>query len=63
MIRRIVLSIVVGIVVALLCILVADVLNSINSTTMHNIGDFLGSYCGLLGVLAGLWYFFFGTRP
>lgn len=60
MLTRIVLSIVVAIVVALVCILVGGILEAFNVNVLEQIGDFLQDYSTLIGVLAGIWYFFSG---
>lgn len=67
MFSKIVLAVVVAVVVTLACILVGGILISLEVAIAVTIGDFLKSYSGVLGVLAGLWYFFagggFSLRP
>lgn len=58
MVTRVVLSIVVAIVVALVCILVGGILEAFNVNGLEQIGNFLQDYSTLIGVLAGVWFFF-----
>lgn len=58
MFNRLVLSVVVAVVVTLACVLVGGILISLKVDIAETIGAFLKSYSGVLGVLAGLWYFF-----
>lgn len=61
MISRVVLALVVAIVVGLLCILLGSVLVSLSVPIAATIGGFLVQWGWVLGVLAGLWYFFRGS--
>lgn len=54
MIRLVILSILVAIGVTILCIFLADVFEALR---LNNVANFFGGFCGLLGVLAGVWYF------
>jgi hypothetical protein len=60
MIRKLVLALVVAVVVTLGCILLGSILISLKVEIATTIGDFLKNYGAVLGVLAGLWYFFAG---
>lgn len=62
MIRRIVLAIVVFIVVAIVVNLLGKLCLTITDPTVQAVGRFLSSSSGLIGFLAGLCYFFFGSR-
>lgn len=61
MLSRLILSVVVAVVVTLACTLVGAILISLGVAIAVTIGDFLKAYAGVLGVLAGLWYYFSGT--
>lgn len=59
--KRVILAFVVGIVTLLVCIVLGDALRGTEQHTLVSIGDFLGNFCGLIGVLAGIWFYF--THP
>ena len=61
MLRRIILSVVVAVVITLACYLLGSILDTLKVQIAITIGDFLKNYGGVLGVLAGLWYFFMGS--
>ena len=60
MITRIVLSVVVAIVVGLLCILLGSILVALEAPPAVVVGGFLTQWGWVIGILAGLWYFFGG---
>lgn len=60
MLSRLVLAVVVAVVVTLGCILVGGILATLNVDVAVTVGNFLKTYSGAFGVLAGLWYFFTG---
>lgn len=60
MIARVVLAVVVGVVVALVTILVGGLLTDLRVDFAVTVGDWLQKYGAVLGLLAGLWYFFSG---
>ena len=60
MIARLVLAVVVAVVTGLVCILLGSVLASLGVPIAVTIGDFLHQWAWVIGVLAGLWYFFAG---
>lgn len=60
LISRLVLAVVVAIVVGLVCILVGGLLADIKVPVAQTIGHFLEGWGWVLGLLAGLWYFFSG---
>ncbi len=60
MIARLVLAVVVAVVVGLVCILLGDILSTLKVPIAVTIGDFLSAWGWVIGVLAGLWYFFSG---
>ena len=59
MVMRIVLAVIVGVVVAVLVGLLGTAL--IELTSADGVGSFLKGVSGLLGLVAGLWYFFQGS--
>ena len=61
MISRIVLAVVVAVVVTLACLLLGGILETLKVAIAVTIGQFLESYGAVIGVLAGLWYFFSGA--
>jgi len=64
LISRIVRAVVIAVAVGLVCILLGLVLGSLNVPITDTIGSFLKQWGWVIGVLAGLWYFFFeGSFP
>ncbi len=61
MIQKLILSVVVAVVVTLACILLGDILHALTVSVAVTVGDFLKTYGAVLGILAGLWYFFTGA--
>jgi hypothetical protein len=57
-IQNVVLSVIIAVVVTLGCILLGGILESLHVAIAVTIGAFLATYSGVLGVLAGLWFFF-----
>ncbi len=57
-IQNLVLAVVVAVVVTLGCILLGGILESLKVSIAIVVGNFLSSYSAVLGVLAGLWWFF-----
>ena len=63
MIARIVIAVVIAVVVGLLLVaLLGPILVSLAVPIAVTVGDFFVRYGWVLGVLAGLWYFFLGYR-
>lgn len=60
MLSRIVLAVVVAVVVTLACILLGGILITLRVDIAVAVGAFLKNYSGVLGILAGLAYFFGG---
>lgn len=60
MIGKLVLAAVVGAATGLACILIGMLLVSLNIPPIEAIGHFLNQWAWVIGVLAGLWYFFAG---
>lgn len=60
MLSKLILAVVVAVIVTLACILVGGILITLTISIAVTIGSFLKDYAGVLGVLAGLWYFFAG---
>lgn len=60
MLGKLVLSVVVAVVVTLGCVLVGSILTTLTVDVAVTIGNFLKVYSAVIGVLAGLWYFFAG---
>jgi hypothetical protein len=69
MIARLVLAVVVAVVVGLVCLLLGGILGSLGVPIAETVGSFLARWGWVLGILAGLWFFFGGgsfpglTRP
>ena len=60
MLSRIVLAVVVGVVTGLVCLLLGAVLGSMDIPPVSAIAGFLTRWAWVIGILAGLWYFFAG---
>lgn len=60
MISRLVLAVVVAVIVTLGCILLGAILASLTVAVAVTIGDWLKNYAAVLGILAGLAWFFSG---
>jgi len=60
MLSRVVLSVVVGVIVTLVCLLVGGILISLTVALAVTVGQFLKDYAAVLGVLAALAWFFSG---
>lgn len=60
MLQRLVLAVVVAVVVTLGATLVGAILVSLDVDIAVTIGQWLDRYAQVLGVLAGLWWFFSG---
>jgi uncharacterized membrane protein YvlD (DUF360 family) len=60
MLQRLVLALVVAVVVGLVCILLGSVLETLKVPIAETVGGFIYSWGWVIGVLAGLWYFFGG---
>ncbi len=60
MIARLALAVVVAVVVTLACMLLGAILGSLGISIAVTIGDFLKQWGAVIGVLAGIWYFFAG---
>lgn len=62
MLSRLVLAVVVAVVVTLACILLGAILTALTVSVAVTVGDFLKTYAAVIGILAGLWYFFSGAN-
>jgi hypothetical protein len=60
MLSRLILSVVVAVVVGLVCLLAGAILDSLGIPITSTIGAFLTRWGWVLGILAGLWWFFTG---
>lgn len=60
MIGRIVLAVVVGAAVGLLCLLLGMLLGAVGIPFVATVGSFLSTWAWVIGILAGLWWFFSG---
>lgn len=60
MLKRIALSVIVGVVTALVVALIGVVLVEVH---VENIGAFVKGAAPVVGILAGFWYFFTGQTP
>lgn len=58
MLRKLILAVVVAVIVTLGCYLLGAILITLKVDIAITIGNFLKSYGGVLGVVAGLWHFF-----
>lgn len=56
--KILVLAVVVAVAVTLGCLLLGALLAELNITVAVVVGVFLKTYAGVLGLLAGLWFFF-----
>jgi hypothetical protein len=66
MLSKLVLAVVIAVIVTLGCYLLGGILITLTVQIAVTIGDWLKSYGAVLGVLAGLWYYFSGfsfNRP
>lgn len=63
MIARVVIALVVAVVVTLGCLLLGTVLAMLKVDIATVVGDFIHTYAVAFGILAGLWFFFVGSRP
>ena len=60
LLSRLVLAVIVAVVVGLVCILLGTILATLKVPIAVTIGDFLATWGWVIGVLAGLWFFFTG---
>lgn len=60
MLRNIILAVIVAIAVTLVCILLGSILVALEVSIAVTIGGFLKEWAGVIGILAGLWYFLAG---
>lgn len=60
MLTKIILSVIVAIVVTLGCYLLGAILGALEVSIAVTIGEFLTKWGSVIGILAGLWYFFAG---
>lgn len=63
MVIRLVAAIVVWVLAALLLGFIGGLLGTVDQTQINAVGDFLKDNAGLLGFLAGAWFFLWGTVP
>lgn len=56
--KKLILAVVVAVVVTLACYLLGAILDALTVQIAVTIGNFLKSYGAVIGILAGLWYFF-----
>lgn len=60
MLRKLILSVVVGVVATLACILVGAILVALRVSVAETVGGFLQDWAGVIGFLAAIWYFLAG---
>lgn len=60
MLRKLILAVVVAVVVTLVCTLLGGILASLSVAIAVTVGEWLKSYAAVLGILAGLWWYFAG---
>ena len=53
-------SLILAVIVGLVCILIGSILSTLQVPILVTIGGFLTQWGWVLGVLAGLWYYFSG---
>lgn len=58
MLRKLILAVVVAVVVTLGCFLLGELLKDLTVQVAVTIGSWLSRYGSVLGILAGLWFFF-----
>ncbi len=58
MLSRLILAVVVAVIVTLACFLLGAILITLKVDIAITIGNWLKTYGSVLGILAGLWYFF-----
>lgn len=58
MFGKLILSVCVGVVVILGCILVGDLLAATNVSLAVTVGNFLKTYDTAIGIISAVWYFF-----
>ena len=58
MIRKIVLAVIVAVLVTIGLALLGGILAALNVEIAAVVGNWLKTYSALLGILAGLWYYF-----
>lgn len=61
MLKRIILAVIVAIAVTLGCYLLGAILAALKVDIAVTVGDFLKTYGSVIGILAGLWFFFTGS--
>lgn len=59
--RQLILAVVVAAVTGLGCLLLGSVLTDLNIPIAATIGTFLSAWGWVIGVLAGLWFYFTGA--
>lgn len=60
MFQRIMRAVIIGVVVWLLCLLIAVILRLLKAEFAVALGGYASQYAGLIGLLAALWHFFAG---
>lgn len=58
MLKKLILAVVVAVVFTLGCLLLGAILSALNVAVATTVGGFLQQWAGVVGLLAGLWYFF-----
>lgn len=61
MIEKLILAVIVAVTVTLACVLLGLILISLKVDIATTVGTFLKGYSAVIGILAGLWYFFAGA--
>lgn len=60
--RKLILAVVVAVIVTLVAVLLGGILADLTVKVAVTIGDWLKQYGPVIGVLAGLWYYFDGGK-
>lgn len=62
MLGKLVQAVIVAVVVTLACILLGAILVTLKVEVAVTVGNFIKTYGAVIGVLAGLWYYFSGSN-
>ena len=63
MLRNLILSVIIGVLVALAILLVGIILVALHIPVLHDVGSFLETWCWVFGVIAAIWAYLTGWRP
>ena len=63
MLTRLILAVIVGIVTFIVLYVVGALLATVDVTWVSTLGSLLKQFSSLLGLIAGVWYYFTGQTP